>query len=154
MDGKPGFVDRRRNARMVLRVPVRVQGHRADGTPWDEMAMTEDAEQGGAAMVMRHTLSRGHVLLLSLPLPKRFRTYDLASASYNVYAAVRNTTAKLSRRDVCERKRRSVICAGSIGGGKRSSGRYFVTGASRSSTPCWASSVQRTAVYAFVFEPL
>jgi hypothetical protein len=93
MGSKPGFVERRRSARMVLRVPVRVQGHRADGTAWDEMAMTEDADQGGAALVMRHTLSRGHVLLLSLPLPKRFRTYDLASASYNVYAAVRNTTA-------------------------------------------------------------
>jgi PilZ domain-containing protein len=90
---KPGFVERRRGARMVLRVPVRVQGHRADGSPWDEMAMTEDADSGGAALVVRHTLSRGHVLHLSLPLPKRYRSYDLAAASYNVYAVVRNATA-------------------------------------------------------------
>lgn len=90
---KPGFVDRRKSVRMILRVPVRVSGHRPDGTPWDEMAMTEDADSGGAAMVLRHTVSRGHVVFLSLPLPKRFRAYDLASASYGVFATVRNTRA-------------------------------------------------------------
>ena len=93
MGSKQGFADRRKNPRMSLRVPVRVMGHRSDGTPWDEMAMTQDADFGGAAMILRHTVSRGHVLFLSLPLPKRFRTYDLAAATYGVYAVVRNTQA-------------------------------------------------------------
>ena len=75
---------------MVLRVPVRVQGHDPDGAPWHEMAMTEDADSGGAAIMMRRAVRRGQALLLTLPLPKRFRAYDPASASYTVYAVIRN----------------------------------------------------------------
>ena len=75
---------------MVLRVPVRVQGHEPDGTQWHEMAVTEDADSGGAAVEMRRPVRRGQVLLLTLPLPKRFRAYDPASASYTVYAVIRN----------------------------------------------------------------
>jgi hypothetical protein len=86
----PGFVDRRKGTRMVLRVPVRVQGHDPDGTAWTEMAMTEDADSGGAAIMMRRAMRRGQAVLLTLPLPKRYRAYDPASASYTVYAVVRN----------------------------------------------------------------
>jgi hypothetical protein len=86
----PGFVDRRKGTRMALRVPVRVQGHDADGTPWSEMAITEDADSGGAAIMLRRVVRRGQVLLLTLPLPKRFRAYDPAAASYAVYAVIRN----------------------------------------------------------------
>jgi hypothetical protein len=75
---------------MALHVPVRVQGHDQDGTAWHEMAATEDADQGGAAMILRRPVVRGQALLLSMPLPKRFRAYDLASASYLVWAVVRN----------------------------------------------------------------
>jgi PilZ domain-containing protein len=89
----PGGVNRRKQQRMSLAVPVRVQGHDANGTPWTEMSMTENADFGGAAFPLRHPVTRGHALLLSLPLPKAFRSYDLTAASYNVYAIVRNTVA-------------------------------------------------------------
>lgn len=91
MGGGPGGVNRRKQQRMSLVVPVRVQGHEANGTPWTEMAMTENADFGGAAFALRHPVTRGHALLLSLPLPKAFRSYDLTAPSYTVYAIVRNT---------------------------------------------------------------
>ena len=91
MASKPGPVDRRKQTRMPLAVPVRVQGHWEDGTPWTEMGLTENADFAGAAFSLRHPVVRGHALFLSLPLPKMFRSYDLTAPSYGVYAIVRNT---------------------------------------------------------------
>jgi hypothetical protein len=91
MAGKPGGGNQRKHQRMNLGVPVRVQGHEPNGAPWTEMTMTENADFGGAAFPLKHVVTRGHALLLSLPLPKSFRSYDLTAPSYSVYAIVRNT---------------------------------------------------------------
>ena len=93
MASKPGGINRRKQQRMSLGVPVRVQGHDPNGTPWTEMTMTENADFGGAAFSLKHPVTRGHALHLSLPLPKSFRSYDITAASYSVYAIVRNTVA-------------------------------------------------------------
>ena len=93
MASGPVGANRRKQQRMNLGVPVRVQGHEADGTPWTEMTLTENADFGGAAFALKHPVARGHALLLSLPLPKSFRSYDLTTPSYNVYCIVRNTSA-------------------------------------------------------------
>jgi hypothetical protein len=93
MGNKPGPENRRKQQRMNLVVPVRVQGHNASGEPWVEMTMTVNADFGGAAFTLKHSVTRGHALHLSLPLPKSFRSYDLATPSYNVFCVVRNTTA-------------------------------------------------------------
>ena len=82
--------ERRRETRMSLRLPVRVQGHDARSQAWEEMAAMENTSHGGAAMRMKRPVVRGQVLLLSLPLPKHFRHYDLAEAFYRVYALVRH----------------------------------------------------------------
>jgi len=82
--------ERRRETRLSLRLPVRVQGHDARNQPWEEMAAMENTSYGGAAMRMKRPVVRGQVLLLSLPLPKHFRHYDLAEAFYRVYALVRH----------------------------------------------------------------
>ena len=91
MESTPGGVNRRKQQRMNLAVPVRVQGHDANGVPWTEMSVTENADHAGAAFPLRRPVLRGHTLLLSLPLPKPFRSYDLTAPSYNVYCIVRNT---------------------------------------------------------------
>ena len=93
MASKPGGFNRRKQQRMSLAVPVRVQGHEANGAPWTEMTVTENADFGGTAFSLKHPVTRGHALQLSLPLPKSFRSYDLTAPSYNVYCIVRNTSA-------------------------------------------------------------
>lgn len=82
--------ERRRETRMSLRLPVRIQGHDAQNQAWEEMAAMENTSHGGAAMRMKRAVVRGQVLLLSLPLPKHFRHYDLSEAFYRVYALVRH----------------------------------------------------------------
>jgi hypothetical protein len=78
---------------MGLSVPVRVLGHDADGTPWEEMTASDDVSYGGASVTLRHAHGVGQVLLLSAPLPRNFRRYDLAETSYKIYGLVRNTRA-------------------------------------------------------------
>ncbi len=82
--------ERRQSARMHLSLPVRVQGHDSSGAPWEEMSSVRDACPAGVALNLRHAIARGQVLLLTLPLPKRFRGYDLTEPSYRIYALVRS----------------------------------------------------------------
>jgi hypothetical protein len=81
--------ERRHNARIGITLPVRVQGLGA-GQEWTEMSTVKDASPGGVAFLLRNKVVRGEVLLLSLPLPKRFRAFDPTEPSYHVYALVRD----------------------------------------------------------------
>lgn len=82
--------DRRSEPRMALVLPVRVRGHVDGDGAWDEMSSTDDASFGGASFALDHAVEPGHVLALSLPLPRRFRRYDLSEPRYHVYALVRD----------------------------------------------------------------
>ena len=91
--------NRRVGGRMGVQLPMRVQGFDADGTRWEEMTTGEDISSGGAAFGLRHTVAKGQALLISMPLPKRFRAYDVTAPSYRVYTVVRKvaTTDGLHR---------------------------------------------------------
>jgi hypothetical protein len=73
---------------MSLRIPVKVDAFDAAG-PWQEMTFSDDASAGGVCFTLAHATQFGQVFLLSLPLPKRFRQYDLTDPSYRIYAVVR-----------------------------------------------------------------
>jgi hypothetical protein len=86
----PDAAERRKHRRVPMRLPVRVQGRGADGTEWQETSSCEDASAHGAGLRLAPLVVPGQVLHLSLPLPPRFRQYDLTDPSYRVYALVRN----------------------------------------------------------------
>jgi hypothetical protein len=75
---------------MPLKIPVRAQGRDPDGTTWDEVATTADVASGGLSLVLTHPVKVGQCLLLFLPLPKRYRRYDLADQSYRIHVLVRS----------------------------------------------------------------
>ena len=81
--------ERRKNPRLGLAIPLRVQGFLADGTTWGEITTTMDICTGGACFPLIHEAELGQVFLLSLALPKRLRQHDLNDASYRVYSVVR-----------------------------------------------------------------
>jgi hypothetical protein len=83
--------ERRREPRKSISVTVRVLGHDPDGTPWEEMTVTEDASYGGASFPLKRACGVGQVLSLSLPLPRNFRRYDLNETSYKIFGLVRST---------------------------------------------------------------
>ena len=80
--------DRRLQPRTTLALPVHVQGQYPDGEVWDEMTSTADASSGGLAMRLGRTVLIGQALHLALPLPKRFRTFDVGASTYRVYGVV------------------------------------------------------------------
>jgi hypothetical protein len=82
--------ERRKQRRVPMKLPVRVQGRDADGTTWEEMSACEDASAGGVGLRLKRPVVLGQVLHLSLPMPQRFRQYDLTDPSYRVYTLVRN----------------------------------------------------------------
>ena len=73
-----------------MKIPVRVQGRESDGTNWEEMSSCEDASPGGVGLLLKRSVVLGQVLHLSLPLPQRFRQYDLTDSTYRIYTLVRN----------------------------------------------------------------
>jgi hypothetical protein len=81
--------ERRKNPRLGLAIPLRVQGFLADGTTWEEITTTVDVSTGGACFSLSREAELGQVLLLSLALPKRLRQHDLNDASYRVFSLVR-----------------------------------------------------------------
>jgi len=80
--------DRRRQPRADVVLPIDVQGQDPDGTSWEERTTTSVASAGGAALRLDRTVLLGQALHVSLPLPKRFRTFDLGAPEYRVYAVV------------------------------------------------------------------
>jgi hypothetical protein len=73
-----------------MRLPVRLQARDPDGVAWEAMAHCTDVSAGGVALRLARAACIGQVLHLSLPLPTRFRQYDLTDPSYRVYGLVRN----------------------------------------------------------------
>jgi hypothetical protein len=82
--------ERRKNARLGLAIPVRVQGYQADGGTWEELSTTDDVSLGGICLPLTHEVELGQILYLILALPRRLRQYDLTETTYRVYTLVRS----------------------------------------------------------------
>ena len=78
---------------MGMNVTVQVRGHDQDGAAWEEMTASDDISYGGASFPLHTPTASGQVLLLSAPLPRNFRRYDLQETSYKSYALIRNSRA-------------------------------------------------------------
>jgi len=85
-----GGAERRKLRRVPMKFPVRIQGRESDGSTWEEMSSCEDASPGGVGLKLNRPVVLGQVLHLAMPLPQKFRQYDLTDPSYRVYTLVRN----------------------------------------------------------------
>ncbi len=74
-----------------MRIPIRVRGEDPSGKAWEEMTRSLDASQSGVAFVLKRPVQVGQVLHLALPLPPKFRAYDLSKPGYKTYALVVST---------------------------------------------------------------
>ena len=108
MTQSAGGAERRKQRRVPMKLPVRVQGRESDGTTWEEMSTCEDASAGGLGLKLNRPVVLGQVLHLSLPLPQRFRQYDLTDPSYRVYTLVRNVRPAARRRPAGRRRSSSA----------------------------------------------
>ncbi len=79
---------KRRDARLGLWIPVRVEGYDAAGKAWNEISKSLDASPRGVAFVLKHPVAVGELVQLTLPLPKALRVHDHAADTYRTYAFV------------------------------------------------------------------
>jgi hypothetical protein len=138
--------DRRRQPRTSIALPTHVQGQYPDGATWDEMTTTTDASADGVAIPLRRTVLLGQALCLTLPLPRRFRSFDLAAPTYRVYAVVA-----------------SVVAAGAVGvrfigkdppgGYTRNDAGLFLNPPTTAPAPERRAAPRRDGVFFFVLKP-
>ncbi len=83
--------ERRKEPRLRLALPVRVEGFDPDGRTWEEMSTTREVSSGGASLTLHHEHGVGQVVLLYLPLPRSLRRYGLVGGSYRIYALIRRS---------------------------------------------------------------
>ena len=82
--------ERRRHPRLPEKLPVRVVGYAANGSPWEEMSVTRDVSQGGISLTLPRPAFKGQVLQLALPLPRSLREFDRDAPELQVYGIVRD----------------------------------------------------------------
>lgn len=82
--------------RQKAELPVRVRGHRKR-VAWEEATTTLDVSAAGASLLLAHPVEVGDAVHLALPLPPRFRHYDVKAPTYQVHALVR----KVGRGNPC-----------------------------------------------------
>lgn len=82
---------------MPMTLPVQVRGREASGAIWEEVTSCVDVSPGGIGMLLSRAVDTGQVLHLSVPLPSRYRQYDIIEDSYRVYGLVRNTLPSAAR---------------------------------------------------------
>src|SRR5262245_52959002 len=67
------FEERRRQKRVDVNIPIRVQWTDAQGNRYEEVTRSINVNADGAIFLLREQLKMGTVLELSLPLPKQMQ---------------------------------------------------------------------------------
>jgi hypothetical protein len=75
--------------RLELRLPVRVHCRETPDFEWSEVTRLLDVTPFGAGFSIKRPTERGRLLLLTIPMPRQLRVFDLAEDQYKVWAVVR-----------------------------------------------------------------
>jgi hypothetical protein len=126
--------NRRKERRIALAVPVRVQGYTSAGDSWEEMTASTDTSHGGVSFPLKRSIALGQVVFLSLPLPKNFRKYELTDAHYETYGLVRFVRAATADNPVPQVGVMFLGRTAPRGYEKNPGGRYLLPGDPRPST--------------------
>jgi hypothetical protein len=139
--------DRRRQLRAALPMSVHVQGQYPDGAVWEETTTTTLVSAGGAAIALRRLVLLGQALHLALPLPKRFRTFDLNAPLYRVYAVVASVGAAAGEVGV------RFVGKNPPGGYTRNAAGLLLTPPTTPRSPERRAAPRRDGVFFFVLKP-
>ena len=81
---------RRLRERVALALPVRVHCRETTDYEWTEMSHLVDVTPFGARLRLKRPTEQGHLLLLTLAMPRQLRCFDHAEDQYRVWSLVRN----------------------------------------------------------------
>ncbi len=79
----------RRIQRFSLSLPVRVEAGVDEESGWNEITRLTDVSAFGAGFNLKHSVKRGSLLQMTLPMPRQMRCYDFTEPQYKVWGLVR-----------------------------------------------------------------
>ena len=89
--------DSRRLPRFSLALPVRVESRVSETVVWNEITRLTDVSAFGAGFNLQHSVRRGRLLQMTIPLPRQMRCYDFTEPQYKVWGIVRSCVTKDSQ---------------------------------------------------------
>jgi len=84
----------RRIQRFSLALPVRVESCVGENAAWNEITRLNDVSAFGAGFNLCHSVKRGRLLQMTIPLPRQMRCYDFSEPQYKVWGLVRSCITK------------------------------------------------------------
>src|SRR5438034_10321553 len=82
--------EKRIRERLELKLPVRVSCRETPDFEWMEVTRLIDVTPFGAGFTLKRPTEKGRLLHLTIPMPRKLRTFDHAEDHYRVWATVRN----------------------------------------------------------------
>jgi hypothetical protein len=76
--------------RIVISLPIRVEGHNIQNTGWREITHLEGVSRTGAGFYLSRPIEPGQLLCLTMPVESHLRLYDHDKEQYTVWAIVRH----------------------------------------------------------------
>lgn len=86
--------DSRRLPRFSLALPVRVESRVSESVIWNEITRLNDVSAFGAGFNLRHSVKRGRLIQMTIPMPRQMRCYDYAEPQYRIWGLVRSCITK------------------------------------------------------------
>lgn len=82
--------DNRRIQRVNLSLPIRVESQVNESVSWNEVTRLNDLSAFGAGFNLRHPVKRGRLLQMTIPMPRKLRSFDFTEPQYKVWGLVRS----------------------------------------------------------------
>lgn len=86
--------ENRRIQRVSLSLPIRVESQVNESLSWNEVTRLNDVSAFGAGFNLRRPVKRGRLLYLTIPMPRKLRSFDFTEPQYKVWGLVRSCITK------------------------------------------------------------
>lgn len=80
----------RRQNRVSLPLPVRVEHKASKDTSFNEITRLIDVSAFGAGFNLQQPIKRGRLVFMTMPLARQLRNYDYSESQYRIWALVRH----------------------------------------------------------------
>lgn len=72
-----------------MQLPVKVEVRVDKKVSWEEITRIRDVSTYGAGFILSRPIKRGRLLYVTIPMPRKLRTYDFAEPQYRIWGIVR-----------------------------------------------------------------
>lgn len=75
--------------RISMQLPVKIEVRVDQNLTWEEITRIRDVSTYGAGFILSRPVKRGRLVFVTIPMPRKLRTYDFAEPQYMIWGIVR-----------------------------------------------------------------